>query len=118
MNFIADESVDQPIVDYLRKNNYNVTAIVEMDPGLPDKQVFDIANESKAILITADKDFGELVFLQNAITFGVILIRFSGLTLRKKTKIVYNAIKKHGNEIEGSFTVITPGIVRIRKRKE
>lgn len=32
MNFIADESVDQPIVDYLRKNNYNVTAIVEMDP--------------------------------------------------------------------------------------
>ncbi len=117
MNFIADESVDQPIVDYLRKNNYTVIAIAEMDPGLPDKQVFDIANENNAILITADKDFGEIVFHQNAITFGVILIRLSGLSLSKKNRIVYNAIKKHGDEIEGSFTVITPGIVRVRKRK-
>ncbi len=55
MDFIADESVDQPIVDYLRKNNYTVIAIAEMDPGLPDKQVFDIADKSNAILIAADK---------------------------------------------------------------
>ena len=34
MNFIADESVDQPIVDYLRKNNYTVISIAEMEPGL------------------------------------------------------------------------------------
>ncbi len=44
MNFIADESVDQPIVDYLRKNNYTVTAIAEMEPGLPDNQLFNMAN--------------------------------------------------------------------------
>ncbi len=57
MNFIADESVDQPIVDYLCKNNYTVIAIADMDPGLPDKQVFDIANKSNAILITDKETF-------------------------------------------------------------
>ncbi len=84
MNFIADESVDQSIVDYLRKNNYTVTAISEMEPGLPDNQVFNMANESNAILITADKDFGEIIYQQNVIQYGVILIRLSGLSANKK----------------------------------
>ncbi len=115
MIFLVDESVDHSIVECLRKNNYTVMAIAEMEPGLTDIQVFDIANDSKAILITADKDFGEIVYQQNVIPFGVILIRLSGLSSIKKSTIVYNAIQQHGIEIKGSFTVITPGIVRVRK---
>ncbi len=90
MNFIADESVDQPIVDYLRKNNYTVISIAEMEPGLSDNQVFNVANENNAILITADNDFGEIVYQQNAIPFGVIFIRLSGLSSNKKNSIVYD----------------------------
>ena len=111
MNFIADESVD-----CLRKNSHDVIAIAEMEPGLTDNQVFDLANESNAILITADKDFREIVYHQNVVSFGVILLRLSGLSANIKDSIVYNAIRKYGDEIEGSFTVITPAIVRVRKR--
>jgi len=117
VNFIADESVDKSIVDCLRKNNYDVIAIAEMEPGLTDTQVFGVANESNAILITADKGFGEIVYHQNVVSSGVILLRLSGLSANRKNSIVYNAIRKYGDEIEGSFTVITPGIVRVRKRK-
>ena len=83
MNFIADESVDKSIVDCLRKNNHDVIAIAEMEPGMTDTQVFDLANESNAILIIADKDFGEIVYHQNVVSFGVILLRLSGLCFRQ-----------------------------------
>ncbi|MEI6126630.1 MAG: DUF5615 family PIN-like protein [Pseudomonadota bacterium] len=55
MNFIADESVDKQIVDRLRLDGYFVDYVAEMDPGISDQTVFDLANKHKAILLTADK---------------------------------------------------------------
>ncbi len=60
MTFLADENVDRPIVERLRKDGHVVFYVVEMQPGTPDKQVFDTANREKALLLTADKGFGEL----------------------------------------------------------
>ena len=43
MNFLADESVDRSIVEFLRKNEHSITYIAEMEPGLSDEKVFQIA---------------------------------------------------------------------------
>ncbi len=64
MIFVADESVDKPIVDRLRADGHEVHFIGESDPGLSDESVLSFSNFKKAVLITADKDFGELVFRQ------------------------------------------------------
>lgn len=76
----------------------------------------DIANKESAILITADKDFGELVFCQNRITSGIILIRLTGLQPDVKASITAVAIKEHLAEIGNNFMVITSETVRIRKK--
>ncbi len=68
MNFLADESVDRQIVDALRGDDHAVLYVTEMDPGISDDEVLDKAEKGSAILITADKDFGELVFRQQRIT--------------------------------------------------
>ncbi len=116
MNFLADESVDRQIVDRLRQDTHNVLYIAEMMPGISDDIVLNIANQKEVLLLTADKDFGELVFRQGRITAGIVFIRLAGLSLASKAKIVSSAINEHTAELFHAFTVITPGAVRIRRK--
>lgn len=67
------------------------------------------------MLLTADKDFGELVYRLGRIHTGIVLSRLGGLSMEQKVKIVSNAFRKHAAEFEGAFSVITPGSIRIRK---
>ncbi len=60
MRIVAGENVDKQIVDCLREHGYSVTSIVEMDPGIDDEAVLAASRQEGALLITADKDFGEL----------------------------------------------------------
>ena len=62
MNLLADENINQQIVDRLRQDGHVVWYVVEMDPGISDDVVLDLANREGALLLTGDKDFGELVF--------------------------------------------------------
>ena len=116
MKILADEGVDRPIVEQLRQNSHQVWYVAEMEPGIADEVVLDLANREGAVLLTADKDFGELVFRQERITKGVILIRLAGISPVRKAEIVASALAAHGGEMEEAFTVITLGAVRIRRR--
>jgi predicted nuclease of predicted toxin-antitoxin system len=113
MNFFADESVDHPIVEHLRDDGHDVLAVAEMAPSITDETVLAQANQ-RGLLLTADKDFGELVFRQHRLTAGVILIRLAGLSAGVKAGIVSTAIRDHSAELLHAFTVISPGMVRIR----
>jgi predicted nuclease of predicted toxin-antitoxin system len=77
--------------------------------------VLDLANSEAAILLTSDRDFGELVFRQGRLHSGVILIRLSGLSSEAKANVVARAIAEHAPEYAGAFAVIAPGSVRIRR---
>ena len=116
MNFLADESVDKPIVEALRGEDYIVGYVAEMDPGISDDTVLHLANREKALLLTADKDFGELVFRLRRLSSGVVLIRLAGLSPTKKADIVVSFITKYFEQLIGSFSVITPMGIRIRQQ--
>jgi predicted nuclease of predicted toxin-antitoxin system len=73
LKIVADESVDRQIVERLRLDGYEVVYIAELDPGIDDETVLDHSRRAKAILLTADKDFGELVFRQHLVHSGVLL---------------------------------------------
>jgi len=114
MMLVADESVDGPIVKALRAEGYEARYIAETRPGATDDAVLAIANEHGAVLLTEDKDFGEIVFRQGKVTAGVILVRVDGLSERRKAEIVVAALRQLGKAVERSFTVIAPGQVRVR----
>jgi predicted nuclease of predicted toxin-antitoxin system len=115
MNFFADESLDRQIITRLRQDGHTVLDVTEMYPGISDDEVLSMANESKAILLTADRDFGDLVFRQGRLTEGVVLIRLAGLPSTKKAELVSTIINRHVKEVQQAFSVITPGSIRIRK---
>lgn len=71
--------------------------------------------EKDSILLTEDKDFGELVFRLNKAHIGIILIRLSGLELEAKNKIVLRSLSENISEMKNSFSVISNNQTRIRK---
>jgi predicted nuclease of predicted toxin-antitoxin system len=113
---LADEGVDRQIVERLRDAGYRVLFIAELEPGIDDVTVLRRAEEAGALLLTADKDFGELIFRQNRLRGGVALLRLSGLSLQKKAEVVAGCLADHGDEMADAFTVISPGLLRIRRR--
>jgi predicted nuclease of predicted toxin-antitoxin system len=114
MKFLADESVDLPIVAHLRRQGHQVWYVAEMEPGISDETVLQLAYRENALLLTADKDFGELVFRWRRLSSGVILLRLAGLPALRKAEIVVAAIAQHAEGLVAAFTVISKGTVRIR----
>ena len=118
MRLLADECIETSIIEGLRKKGFEVDAVSEINPGTSDTSIIQLANESRAILLTADKDFGELIFRQGRVTHEIILIRLHGLSRIKKTAILANALKEHQDKLIGSFSVIEPTQVRITRPKK
>jgi predicted nuclease of predicted toxin-antitoxin system len=117
MKFIADEGVDAPIVSALRNKGYDVLYILELSPGKQDDVILSEANSQNRILLTQDKDFGELVFRLRQIHSGVVLIRLHGIKPLEKAIIVTTALEKHLNELYNAFTVIQKNAVRIKPKQ-
>jgi predicted nuclease of predicted toxin-antitoxin system len=114
VNLVADENVDAAIVSALRVAGHSVTYVRELNPGIDDEQVLRLAESQGALLLTSDKDFGELVFRQRLIHSGVILFRLAGLPPYVKSKILVSALASHAEELPGAFAVIGSKSMRIR----
>ena len=70
-----------------------------------------------AMLVTADKDFGEMIFRQGQLSAGgVVLIRLAGLSAERKADIVSSVFHDRETELLQAFSVISPGQVRIRPK--
>ena len=115
MKLLADEGVDRPIVERLRADGHDVLYVAEIDPGISDDAILSRAASLNLMLVTADTDFGELVFRQRRISSGVLLIRLLGLAAETKAELTANTLARHSHEMADAFTVLTPGLVRIRR---
>lgn len=114
MTLLADESVARAVLEQLRADGHTVAAMAEIAPGAADTQVLAEADRTQAVLLTEDKDFGELVYRQGASHQGVVLVRLAGLSRAVRAALVSEAFKAHGAEFVGAFTVITSSGIRIR----
>ncbi len=112
--FLADESVDFRIIKSLRNDGFEIAAIVELESGINDDNVLKMAVELEAILLTEDKDFGELTFRLQKPNKGIILIRMSGEAIENKIKKLKEVLEKHLDELGNKFTVITSRKIRIK----
>lgn len=115
MNFPAAESIDRQLVDRLRQDGHAVRYVAEMAPGISDDVVLDPANKEADVLLTADKDFGELVFRLGRLAPGIMLVRLAGLSTARKAEVLASAVNQHSRELVGAFAVLTPRSFRIRR---
>jgi predicted nuclease of predicted toxin-antitoxin system len=115
VNIVADEDVERLIVARLRQDGHQVWYVSELSPGVQDSRVLALAVQQNALLLTADKDLGELAIRLQRPTLGIMLIRLEGLPTAKKAELVSLTFHQYGGQLPGALTVIVPHAVRIRK---
>ncbi len=115
MKFLADESFPKRSVDWLRNQDIDITSIVEIESGIPDIRVLEIAIEEKRTLLTLDSDFGTLIFKLNLKPqAGVIFFRLIEFTPDDLSNILIDLIESKG-DFNNNMIVIDKNSIRTRK---
>lgn len=114
MKFLADECCDFATVDALRDAGHDVLYVMESLRGATDNVILERAYAEDRILLTEDKDFGELVYRLRRPAYGVILMRFAVNEITLKIPGLRALLDSEADRIPGAFTVLDPIKVRIR----
>ncbi len=113
MRFLADESCDFAVVRALQAIGHDVIAVKDVLRGRPDEDVINFALKESRVLLTEDKDFGQLVFASAMKSPGVIFIRFPANARQSMAKTVVKLVEKTPEKLGGRFIVVQPGRIRI-----
>lgn len=115
LSFVADENF--AIVRQLRAKGFTVLSIGESFSSIPDMQVLQITVDRNAVLLTEDKDFGELVHRLRIPHCGILLVRLLKMSGYEKTERVFDVIANQETELINSFSVLSSDSLRIRPAK-
>ncbi len=86
-----------------------------MNSGIEHPDVLAISRLENMVLLTADKDSGDLVFRQGQRHCGILLIRLAGLAPHEKAEAVSTVVKTHGPEFYNAFSVLNVDSLRVRR---
>ena len=115
MRLVADENCDFSLVIELRAAGYDVVSIAEQMAGADDQKVIDFARSERRLLLTEDKDFGQLVFAAAKENSGVILIRYPASTRSALTAAVLKFLSDNSEGLYSRFAVLEPGRARVTR---
>ena len=110
-----------PSVYALRTAGHDVHAVAGPEeefplPGLPDGEVLTLAASLHRVLLTFDRDFGELVFRAGMSgSPGIVYFRFSPATPTEPAEVLLTLLARPGLVLEGYFTVVDR--VHVRQRR-
>lgn len=112
---IFDENVDQCIIDRIKAQGFDVFSIRELNPGVSDREVIQLAKTKKGIIVTEDKDFGELVFSHNLKYCSVILLRYKQSDYEHVVKNIIKIVEHLSTQSDHRFFTVSKGKIRTRK---
>jgi predicted nuclease of predicted toxin-antitoxin system len=115
MRFLADESCDFAVVYALRKAKHDVLAVAEITPRAADSDVIRLAKKQKRVLLTEDKDFGQLVYASGQKALGVVFLRFPVSARDIIANDIVMLVEEQKEKLFGSFVVVQPGKIRISR---
>ena len=114
MRLCANENISKDCVVKLREGGHDVLWIRESAPGLADENVLVRVRRENRLLITFDKDFGQLVFQRGAqASRGVVLFRISQVSSAITAERVCTALASR-DDWAGHFSVVEDFGVRMR----
>lgn len=116
MRFIVDESSGKAVAQYLKGAGHDVHFVGDIMPQADDDEILELALDENRILITNDKDFGELVFRGGFEHHGVLLLRLQDERPNHRAQVVASVLKEHAERLVGNFAVATKKSFRIRAK--
>jgi predicted nuclease of predicted toxin-antitoxin system len=113
MRFTVDECTGTVVSHWLRQHGHDVYSVYDDARGSDDDAILTRAHAEQRIVITSDKDFGELVFREKRPHCGVILLRLSDPSAANHIRALERLLTTHADRVAGRFTVVTNTAVRI-----
>lgn len=114
LKFLVDECCDTGLVGSLRDRGHDVSYVLEKQPGVSDDDVLLSAFNQGRILLTEDKDFGELVYRLKKPSKGIILIRIDVKERQMKWTRLRKLIENYEDRLPGQFVVVDSHKFRFR----
>jgi len=114
LRFLADECCDADLVSRLREDGHEVVYVLECKPGISDDEVLIQAYNQERILLTEDKDFGNLVYRLKKPARGVILIRMDVKERHRKWGRLKKLIENYHKRLPGHFVIVERNRYRFR----
>jgi uncharacterized protein (DUF433 family)/predicted nuclease of predicted toxin-antitoxin system len=87
------------IVARLRSEGHDVAYVPEISAGIRNDEVLARANEEGRVLLTEDKDFGDLAFFYGNRSLGIVLLRAHGAGVEAKACLVAEVLETHEDEL-------------------
>lgn len=118
MKFLLDENIGKIVARFLEKLGHSAFRIKLIAPGIEDYKVLNLSTSRNSILITSDKDFGELIFKEKEPSTGIIFLRLEDESSENKIRAIKKVLLKHKN-IKNKFITVKgkDGEFKIRVHK-
>jgi len=114
LKFLADECCDTGLVALLRRDGHDVLYQLEEGAGSQDLAVLEKAYREDRVLLTEDKDFGDLVCRLRKPAIGVVLLRIGAGERHLKWPRLKSLIDSHGDQLAGHYIVVDRNKFRIK----
>ncbi len=113
ITYLADENIPLVVIKELRGEGFAIESIPTNKRGMSDKELLKLAYKSEQVLITFDKDFGQLVFKERIQSKGIVLLRFAPTSPSKVKSIIKKILEEKDFNPFGKFVVIHETHMRI-----
>ena len=117
MKFLLDQDVYAVTARFLRNGGHDVVTAAELGRSrATDFELLALAREEGRILMSRDRDFGWLIFVDLHATAGVIYLRVLPSTIRFVHEELGRVLQSYPEEdLRKAFIVVEPGRHRLRR---
>lgn len=112
MRFLVDECAGPRVAEWLREHGHEVFSVYGDSSGISDDEVLTKATEENRILITTDKDFGEMIFRERRKHRGVIFLRLADERSANKIAVLSHLLENFSDRLAEQFVTVTETKVR------
>ena len=107
MRFITDRCAGRRLADWLHDNGHDVLEAQSLGPDPGDRTLLELAESGNRVIITIDKDFGELIYLHGVSHAG--LIRLPDVRMAQRIALVEDIINRHSQALEERAVITVQG---------
>jgi predicted nuclease of predicted toxin-antitoxin system len=113
MKILLDSCVWGKAAGELRAAGHDVIWAGDWHPDPGDEEILARASAQGRVLVTLDKDFGELAILHDTQHCGIV--RLVNFAARRQAEVCLTVLQRHGDELmAGAIVTAEPGRLRIR----
>jgi predicted nuclease of predicted toxin-antitoxin system len=116
LKLLVDVGVGKKVDLWLSAYGYNIKSVRDINPRMPDQDILKMAVSEGRMVVTMDKDFGDLVYNSGQPHAGVLLLRLEDESSDEKIKVIGAILEKYSDKIYNNFCVYKDGKLRIKMK--